>query len=383
MTSNDIPLSLYIHIPWCIRKCPYCDFNSHTLKNDLPETQYVQILLQDLQEDLKKWPVNRDIRSIFFGGGTPSLFSPKALADLLNQCSKLLNFSADIEITLEANPGTVEQQRFAGFRSAGINRLSIGIQSFQNDKLNALGRIHDQTGAVNAIKAAKKAGFDNFNLDLMHGLPGQSVADALFDLRTAIALEPTHLSWYQLTLEPNTAFYQNPPQLPKEEITWDIYEKGSEYLAQHNFKAYEVSAFFQQSNQDFRCRHNLNYWSFGDYLAIGAGAHGKLTLADVSILRFWKIKHPKHYLAATDHWIAEQKIITNSEQPFEFMMNALRLYQPIPISWLTQRTGILFEDILPKLERARSLGLITWNEHSLETTELGKRYLNDLLEIFL
>ena len=378
-------LSLYIHIPWCVQKCPYCDFNSHALKGELPETAYLKTLQQDLDQDLQIYRPGREIHSIFIGGGTPSLFSPAGLGTMLEDINRKLPFAQDIEITMEANPGTVEQQRFQGFKAAGINRLSLGIQSFQPDKLKALGRIHDDQQAINAVLAAKKAGFDNINIDLMYGLPKQSLEQALNDLQIGAALETTHLSWYQLTLEPNTAFHHKPPPLPDDDLTWVMQEQGQAFLTQQNFINYEVSAYARaHSSHDYRCRHNLNYWSFGDYLGIGAGAHGKITCQTTGkIQRYWKTKHPKNYLDSNTPYLEGTKDLTKQELPFEFMLNALRLYQPIPISWLQQSCDLELKEIAAPLEKAKALGLLEWDEHFLQTTQQGRRYMNDLLQLFL
>jgi len=394
---TPIPLSLYIHIPWCVKKCPYCDFNSHTLKSGLPEQDYIQAVLQDLRQDLQHMP-QREIQTIFIGGGTPSLFSPGALAQLLQGVNAQIPIAVDAEITLEANPGTVEQQRFLGFRAAGINRLSIGVQSFQPEKLQALGRIHDDKEAINAVRAAQNAGFDNINIDLMYGLPKQTVSEALLDLQTAVSLNPTHLSWYQLTLEPNTAFFHRPPTLPIDDVIWDMQLQGQAYLAGQGFNPYEISAYSKQGEVDRRCKHNLNYWLFGDYLGIGAGAHAKVTNYQTnSIERTWKIKHPKGYLNAQkaldpadkprngeiSAFIGGVQALSASELPFEFMMNALRLYQPIPTALFTARTGLALTVIEPLLQQAAEKDLLHWNEQMIETTAVGKRYLNDLLTLFL
>lgn len=380
----SIPLSLYIHIPWCVQKCPYCDFNSHALKSELPEINYINALLTDLRHDLQYYAIDgRTVQSIFIGGGTPSLFSAAAIAQLLEGVQAQIPLAADIEITLEANPGTVEQTRFAGYRQAGVNRLSMGIQSFQPEKLRALGRIHDGEQAKRAIVAAQQAGFDNFNLDLMHGLPNQTAQDALDDLAAALSFKPTHLSWYQLTLEPNTAFYQRPPQLPVDDTLADIQQQGLDYLTAHGFSPYEVSAYTRDT-MPRPCRHNINYWQFGDYLAIGAGAHGKITDAKTgTVTRYWKKKHPKEYLTAAGGFTAEEKVISAKELPFEFMLNALRLYQPVPIALFEARTGLKIATIAKQLERARQQGLLQYDDQQIETTSLGKQYLNDLLEIFL
>lgn len=374
------PLSLYIHMPWCVRKCPYCDFNSHTLRTELPEKIYIAKLLADLDQDLPK-VAGRALISIFIGGGTPSLFSPEAFNDLLLEIRKRIPFTDAIEITLEANPGTVEYARFAGYRQAGINRLSIGIQSFQADKLTALGRIHDNQQAIRAAETAYAAGFTNFNLDLMHGLPNQTHDDALHDLQTAIALHPTHLSWYQLTLEPNTLFHKYPPSLPPEDFICDMQDKGRDLLAQHHFIQYEISAYAQADKQ---CRHNINYWQFGDYLGIGAGAHGKITdSATTNITRSWKLKNPKEYLQANTVFIGDSKIIPANELAFEFMLNALRLYQTIPVTLFYERTGLTFSDIAVPLEKARQQGLVEFTHEVIIPTDLGRKFYNDLVEIFI
>jgi len=374
------PLSLYIHFPWCIRKCPYCDFNSHTLKEDLPEKQYIDTLIKDLTLDLSS-SNNRTIETIFLGGGTPSLFSATAMAYLFEGLNQHLNFAEDIEITLEANPGTVEYQRFADYRAIGINRLSIGIQSFQADKLKTLGRIHNSEEAINAAQTAHKAGFTNFNLDLMHGLPGQTLQEAIADITTAIQLAPTHISWYQLTLEPNTLFHKFPPALPADDLIWDMQEKGKELLAQAGFQQYEISAYSQPLRQ---CHHNVNYWQFGDYLGIGAGAHGKMTAINKqTITRSWKHKNPKDYLAAHHSFISESKSIPKNELAFEFMLNALRLYQTIPVKLFEERTGLVLSDIAAGLQNAQDKGLIHWDKTHIIPTDLGRRFYNDLVEIFL
>jgi len=374
LLNNNIPLSLYIHFPWCIRKCPYCDFNSHALKDTLPEDQYISLLLEDLTDDLKKYTIfQRPIHSIFMGGGTPSLFSPEAIHKLLTQIESRIEFKPNIEITLEANPGTFEQDKFKGFREAGINRLSIGIQSFQKDKLNSLGRIHDDEAALNAIEIAKKAGFENFNLDLMHGLPNQTREDAIFDIQTALGFLPPHLSWYQLTLEPNTLFYKQPPTLPTEGILSDINDVGAKLLSQHNYNNYEVSAYCQPNRE---CQHNLNYWQFGDYLGIGAGAHGKIGLT-----RTAKNKHPKTYL--DKNFISSINIIESNQIIFEFMLNALRLRKLITWDLFTERTGLEPKSISDKLNTLADKNLMVIYKNGFELTPLGQRFLNDVLTVFL
>lgn len=373
------PLALYVHIPWCVRKCPYCDFNSHAAGPELPEEAYVDALLADLDLDLPA-AHGRELTSIFFGGGTPSLFSARALDRLLQGVNRRLAFAADIEITLEANPGTFEQAKFRDYRRLGINRLSIGVQSFQTEQLKALGRIHDGLEAVHAAGMARAAGFDNFNLDLMHGLPGQDVEGALADLRQAIALEPTHLSWYQLTLEPNTLFWSQPPQIPEDDILWDIQEAGQALLAAEGFVQYETSAYARDGR---RARHNLNYWSFGDFLGIGAGAHAKLSAPDGRIRRTWKTRLPKDYLDPAKRFQAGERVLEAAELPFEFMMNALRLTEGVPAALFEQRTGLPLAGIEAACAAARAAGLLEHDPQRLRPTPRGQLFLNDLLQHFL
>jgi oxygen-independent coproporphyrinogen-3 oxidase len=373
------PLSLYIHIPWCVRKCPYCDFNSHAATPELPEQAYVDALLADLDQELPA-VYGRPISSIFFGGGTPSLFSALALGRLLAGVEQRIPFAPDIEITLEANPGTFEQEKFKAYRQLGINRLSIGVQSFQQAKLEALGRIHNGDEAVRAAGMARAAGFDNFNLDLMHGLPDQSLDDALGDLRQAIDLGPTHLSWYQLTLEPNTVFWSQPPELPEDDILWDIQEAGQTLMAEHGFAQYEVSAYAQPGRA---ARHNLNYWSFGDFIGIGAGAHGKLSHPDGRILRTWKTRLPKDYLNPAKPFKAGEKLLPVDELPFEFLMNALRLTQGVDAELFTLRTGLPLEQLAAARREAEQRGLLQVEADRLVATPRGQLFLNDLLQYFL
>lgn len=373
------PLALYIHIPWCVRKCPYCDFNSHTASPVLPEEEYVDALLADLDQDLHA-VYGRELSSIFFGGGTPSLFSAQALGRLLKGVEARIPFAGDIEITLEANPGTFEQEKFIAYRQLGINRLSIGIQSFQEDKLKALGRIHTGGEAVRAADMARQAGFDNFNLDLMHGLPDQSLEDALGDLRQAIALQPTHLSWYQLTLEPNTVFWNQPPTLPEDDTLWDIQEAGQALLAEHGYAQYEVSAYAQPGRA---ARHNLNYWSFGDFIGIGAGAHGKLSHPDGRIVRTWKTRLPKDYLNPAKAFQAGEKALANEELPFEFLMNALRLTEGVDAVLFAQRTGLSLDSLHEARAEAEQSGLLQVEPSRLAATARGQLFLNDLLQYFL
>lgn len=373
------PLALYVHIPWCVRKCPYCDFNSHAAGPNLPEEAYVDALLADLDNDLPH-AHGRPLTSIFFGGGTPSLFSAKALGRLLEGVERRIPFASDIEITLEANPGTFEQEKFAAYRRLGINRLSIGVQSFQADKLKALGRIHDGNEAIRAADMARAAGFDNFNLDLMHGLPDQSLDDALGDLRIAIAQAPTHLSWYQLTVEPNTVFWNQPPVLPEDDTLWDIQEAGQALLAEHGYAQYEVSAYAQAGRA---ARHNLNYWTFGDFLGIGAGAHGKLSTPDGRISRIWKTRLPKDYLDPAKHYSAGERILSADELPFEFLMNVLRLSDGCAAELFSQRTGLPLDQLAAAREQAQRRGLLQKDPTRLTATREGQLFLNDLLQYFL
>lgn len=384
------PLSLYVHMPWCVRKCPYCDFNSHAAPLDeqggVPEAAYITALLQDLDQDLADFPDaqagDRELVSIFIGGGTPSLISPTGYATLFTGLRQRLNFADDIEITLEANPGTVEQGLFQGYHEVGINRLSIGVQTFQAAQLKALGRIHSGDEAQRAAQSAREAGFSNFNLDLMHGLPGQSLEQALDDLRQAIALEPTHLSWYQLTLEPNTVFFREQPVLPDEDVLADIQDAGQALLASEGYVQYEVSAY---ARRDQRCRHNLNYWQFGDYLGIGAGAHGKLTQVTNNapmIIRTTKTRVPKDYLRATDYCVSTTTI-ADAELPFEFMLNTLRLIDGVPSALWTERTGLSAETLAETVAILQAKGLLQTKPGRLAATALGQRYLNRVIEAFL
>ena len=382
MSWTPIPLALYVHIPWCVRKCPYCDFNSHEARGPLPERAYVDALLVDLEQDLPRvW--GRRMESVFIGGGTPSLLSAEALDRLLSGLRARLPLRPDLEITLEANPGAVEQGRFAEFRSAGVNRLSIGVQSFNNDHLHTLGRIHDRRAAFAAAEAAHAAGLDNFNLDLMFGLPGQTVAQALADVANAIALQPAHVSYYQLTLEPNTLFYQSPPTLPDEDLIDAIQERAQAELARQGYARYEVSAYARENR---RCRHNLNYWEFGDYLGIGAGAHGKLTdPAAGRIHRLWKLKHPQDYLAqaGTPAGLGGDAPIRETDLPVEFLMNALRLVEGTPATLFEERTGLPLAALEPALSRVRARGLMETDSARLQPTATGLRFLNDLLQEFM
>ncbi|RUR35780.1 radical SAM family heme chaperone HemW [Vreelandella populi] len=377
------PLSLYIHTPWCVRKCPYCDFNSHEPQSQtLPEAAYLDALLKDLDGDLAL-AAGREIHTIFIGGGTPSLLSPTFYQRLFKEIQRRLAFSSTIEITLEANPGTTEQERFIGYREAGINRLSLGTQSFQPAQLEALGRIHGAGEAISAVGQARAAGFDNINIDLMHGLPGQTPELALADIDQALALKPDHLSWYQLTLEPNTAFHSQPPVLPEEEALWDIQEMGHQRLEQAGFSRYEISAYATRGRQS---RHNLNYWQFGDYLGIGAGAHGKLTAIDSDgqwhIERRWKTRQPEAYLRRADDprgFLAGKQPISLDELPLEFAMNALRLTEGVKLSTWSAHTGQAKEVLLARLQSALKKGLLMEMPEKLRASPQGLLFLNELL----
>ncbi len=373
------PLALYVHIPWCVQKCPYCDFNSHEAGETIPERAYVDALIADLQSALPLiW--GRPVVTVFFGGGTPSLLSPAAIDELLAAFRALAMLSPDAEITLEANPGTVEAAKFAGFRAAGVNRLSLGIQSFEDGHLKALGRIHD---AAEAKRAAQLAGehFERFNLDLMYGLPGQTLDQALSDVETALSFAPAHLSCYQLTLEPNTRFAAFPPELPEGDACADMQEAIEAKLAAAGYANYETSAF---ARRDRQCLHNLNYWYFGDYLGIGAGAHSKLTLHD-RVLRQMRWKHPKAYLenVAAGRPLQEESQVEAAALPFEFLMNALRLADGFPPSLYEARTAQPLAAILPELKRAEADGLLAVGPERIAPTLKGRRFLNQLLERFL
>ncbi|WP_233961132.1 radical SAM family heme chaperone HemW [Pectobacterium versatile] len=371
------PLSLYIHIPWCVQKCPYCDFNSHALKGDVPHQEYVDHLLTDLDADLPL-ASGRELHSIFIGGGTPSLLSAEAMQALLDGVRARIPLTPDAEITMEANPGTVEADRFSGYQRAGINRISIGVQSFDPQKLTRLGRIHGADEAKRAAHLATGLGLRSFNLDLMHGLPDQSLEEALDDLRQAIALNPPHLSWYQLTIEPNTLFSSRPPTLPDDDALWDIYEQGHALLSAAGYQQYETSAY---AKPGYQCQHNLNYWRFGDYLGIGCGAHGKLTFSDGRILRTVKVRHPRGYMQGT--YLDKQHDVANDDRPFEFFMNRFRLLEAAPREDFTAYTGLEEHSIRPQLDQALAQGYLTETSTYWQITEHGKLFLNSLLELFL
>ncbi|WP_218126947.1 radical SAM family heme chaperone HemW [Ferrimonas sediminum] len=374
------PLSLYVHIPWCEQKCPYCDFNSHGRKGPIPQQQYIDALLEDLEGDLDG-AGGRQLHSIFIGGGTPSLIDSDQIARLLEGIQSRIGFAPDTEITMEANPGTLEAGRFEGYRHAGVNRLSIGVQSFQPQKLIQLGRIHDDNQAHAAIEAAANAGFERINIDLMHGLPQQSTEDALFDLRQAIAHNTVHLSWYQLTIEPNTQFASRPPTLPDEEVQWQIFEQGRQLLLDAGYQQYEISAW---AKPGYRCDHNLNYWRFGDYLGIGCGAHGKLSQpGENRIVRTTKIRHPKGYLDPKRSYLDTETGVVNDDMALEYYMNRLRLMEPMPLAELSQRTPLTQAQVAGTLSEAERKGLIAIDGQQMQLTPLGHRYLNELLGMFL
>ncbi|MEZ9874972.1 YggW family oxidoreductase [Vibrio breoganii] len=386
-TLTPPALGLYIHIPWCVQKCPYCDFNSHALKGDIPEELYIDALLEDLDSDISKYADSvgeRVLTSIFIGGGTPSLISPQQIARLLSGVQQRVAFSKDIEITMEANPGTIEAERFAQYVHAGVTRISIGVQSFEQQKLERLGRIHGKDEAVNAAKLAHTIGLNSFNLDLMHGLPDQSIEQALDDLDKAIELAPPHLSWYQLTIEPNTLFYYKTPTLPDDDDLWDIFERGHEKLSAAGYVQYEISGY---SKPGYQCQHNLNYWRFGDYLGIGCGSHGKLSFSDGRIVRTTKTKHPRGYLASYQNmvkpYLDTEHIVADEDRPFEFFMNRFRLIEACPKQDLVNTTGLPISAIQQTIDWALEMKYLTETDTHWQITEKGKLFLNDLLEAFM
>lgn len=376
------PLSLYIHLPWCVAKCPYCDFNSHALIDALPEAAYVDALLADLELELPRiW--GRTVHTVFFGGGTPSLFSADAIEKILTGAAALVKLAPNAEITLEANPGTVEHDRFEAYRAAGVNRISLGIQSFNDRHLQRLGRVHDGRQATFAIEAVQQAGFDRFNLDLMWALPEQTIEQALADVEQALAFAPSHLSHYQLTIEPNTVFAARPPVLPDEDRVWTMQDRTAARLSTAGLHPYEISAWSLPGHE---CRHNLNYWRFGDYIGIGAGASGKITLpAEQAVLRTRRKRTPKSWLnAMTDRsFIAEQKTVPEIDLPLEYMLNRSRLAEPMPLAEFSERTGLDPDVLMPALSEARQKGLVEVDRQTIRRTERGARYLNDLQALFL
>ena len=373
------PLGLYIHIPWCVKKCPYCDFNSHEHHStQLPETNYLNALINDLDSELTEVDAQREIHSVFIGGGTPSLLSGSFYIQLFAALNQRLLFSADAEITIEANPGAVDEANFKGFIDAGINRISLGAQSFSDAALNRLGRIHDNQSIYHAFETARNCGFDNINIDLMHGLPEQSLAEGLDDLKAAFELSPEHISWYQLTIEKNTVFYNQPPTLPVENILDNLFMTGLDALAGAGYQQYEVSAFARDSKQS---RHNKNYWRFGDYIGIGAGAHGKISGSDGSISRRWKTRSPSDYLN-TDKKLAGSTLIAKEDLPLEFMMNALRLNQGFTPQLFEQRTGLSFSKVKNSIVQLQAQGLMDTSGEHYHTTQKGRLFLNNVIAKF-
>ncbi len=374
----SIPLALYLHFPWCVRKCPYCDFNSHPVGSSLDEAGYVDAMVADLALELSRFPVQRPVSSIFLGGGTPSLFSPEILGELLGRIGGMLEFAADVEITMEANPGTTEHADFSAYRAAGINRLSLGVQSFNADNLRRLGRIHSGDDAARAMEQARDGGFDNVNIDLMHGLPGQTVETAMDDLERAISLEPGHLSVYQLTLEPNTVFHRYPPTLPPDDTLFAIQEALQAVLAAAGYPQYEVSAY---ARPGLACRHNRNYWTFGDYLGIGAGAHGKITSIDGRITRRARRKHPGGYLAVAgrDDAVAETRELDPADRLIEYLMNALRLRDGFTLAVASARTGLSPDQFSRALGPALERGLVEHNDERIRCTPRGYLFLDTIL----
>ena len=373
------PMSLYVHIPWCEKKCPYCDFNSYASSN-VPEQAYLDCLIADLQieaEDVQ----DRELKSIFVGGGTPSLFSAESLARLLQTVSKRFHFNRDIEITLEVNPASADQRKFLDFFHAGINRLSIGVQSFNDSCLRDLGRIHTSQDGASAIKLAQTAGFSNINIDLMYGLPNQTQEEAVSDLNEAILCRPQHVSWYELTIEPNTMFYSNPPNLPKENALEAIQEAGLSFLSENDFSRYEISAFSKINHQ---CKHNLNYWRFGDYLGIGAGAHGKITNEDSSITRYSKTRNPVDYLSASP---CEARVnaftLSKEETVLDFVLNSFRLTDGFTLDQFKKSTYLSPQDLEPEISSLCNQGLVLKNSTGYKTTPLGQRYLNEVIHKFM
>ena len=376
------PLSLYVHLPWCVRKCPYCDFNSHAVKGELPGDEYVQALLKDLELELPLvW--GRTVHSVFFGGGTPSLFSAEQIAALMSGFRGLLRISPEAEVTLEANPGTTEHDSFTAYGEAGVNRISLGVQSFNDDHLSGIGRIHGRAEAERAVAAIHRSGIQNFNIDLMYALPGQSAGDALQDVHDAVACEPAHISHYQLTIEPNTAFHADPPAIPDEDSAWEMQQECGQVLSRAGYRQYEVSAW---ARPDLQCRHNLNYWRYGDFLGIGAGAHGKITLpAEQSVRRRIRQRHPRSWMKEV--WegkgIIEDRVLDPAERVFEFFLNQLRLRDGVLKDQLEPRAGVAWNEVATRVNGAIEKGLLRDENGVLSPTELGWRFTNEIQAVFL
>ena len=376
------PLSLYVHMPWCVRKCPYCDFNSHTAPDIFPAEEYIQALVADLELDLPLvW--GRPVQSVYFGGGTPSLFSADQIATFLSAARARLDLRPDVEITLEANPGTIERDSFPAYAEAGINRVSLGVQSFDDTLLEKIGRIHGRREIEQSLQSLKLAGISNFNIDLMYALPGQSHAQSRRDIQLAISAGPAHISFYHLTIEPNTAFAAEPPQLPVDDMAWDMQQTGLDMLEANAYMQYEISAFAQTEKQS---RHNMNYWRYGDFLAIGAGAHGKITTAaEGRVQRFAKYRHPKRYMQGlkSGDWRAETRILSDEELVFEFFLNQLRLKDGVVINDFSARTGLHWNVVESRVIMAVDKGLLEIRQGRLSPTVLGWRFVNDIQQIFL
>ncbi len=376
------PLSLYVHLPWCVRKCPYCDFNSHAVKGELPGDEYVQALLKDLELELPLvW--GRTVHSVFFGGGTPSLFSAEQIAALMSGFRGLLRISPEAEVTLEANPGTTEHDSFTAYGDAGVNRISLGVQSFNDDHLSSIGRIHGRAEAERAVAAIHRSGIQNFNIDLMYALPGQSAGDALQDVHDAVDCEPAHISHYQLTIEPNTAFHADPPEIPDEDSAWEMQQECGQVLSRAGYRQYEVSAW---ARPDLQCRHNLNYWRYGDFLGIGAGAHGKITLpAEQSVRRRIRQRHPRSWMKEV--WegkgIIEDRVLDPAERVFEFFLNQLRLRDGVLKDQLEPRAGVAWNEVAMRVNGAIEKGLLRDENGVLSPTELGWRFSNEIQAVFL
>ena len=381
MLSNP-PLSLYVHMPWCVRKCPYCDFNSHAVKEKLPAEKYIRALIADLEQDLPLvW--GRPLQSIYFGGGTPSLFAAGLIGEFLSAVRARLVLRPDIEITLEANPGTVEHDSFSAYAEAGINRVSLGVQSFEDGLLDRIGRIHGRHEIEQSLQSLIEAGITNFNIDLMYALPDQDPAQSRRDIELAIEANPAHISFYQLTIEPNTAFAAQPPRLPVDDLAWDMQQTGLEVLAAAAYVPYEISAYAKTGLQS---RHNMNYWRYGDFLAVGAGAHGKITIpAENKVQRYIKHRHPRRYLQAMENgdWLAERRLLNDEERVFEFFLNQLRLKHGVYIDDFSARTGLPWQVVESRVRQAVDKGLLEVHQRRLRPTGLGWRFVNDIQQVFL